>query len=179
MPGLGVNVAIVREEHILLTLRPDFEVWCLPGGSVEANESLAQAAIREAREEVGYDVRLTRLVGLYSRNGWLSHGLHVAVFAAEITGGKLVLQEEEVLDARWFASAALPEAMLLGHAQRAQDALSGVCGAVWYHDSEWLFDPELTRQDLYDRCSRSGLSKAEYYRQFVGKPGPGGSRRDV
>ncbi len=93
MPGLGVNVAIVREDHILLTLRPDFEVWCLPGGSVEADESLAQAAIREAREEVGYEIQLTRLVGLYSRNGWLTHGLHVAVFAAEIAGGELVVQQ--------------------------------------------------------------------------------------
>ena len=71
MPGLGVNTAIVRDNRILLTLRSDWEVWCLPGGGVEANESLAQAAIRETREELGFDVQLTRLVGLYSRNGWI------------------------------------------------------------------------------------------------------------
>ncbi len=69
--------------------------------------------------------------------------------------------------------------MLLGHAQRALDALAGVSGAVWYHDSEWSFASDLTRQELYALCERSGLSKAEFYRQFVGKPGPGGSRQEV
>ena len=179
MPGLGVNTAILREGRILLTLRPDFEVWCLPGGTVEPEESLAQAAVRETREEVGYEVRLTRLVGLYSRNGWIDHGLHVAVFAAEITGGELAIQAGEVLEARWFTADEVPEAMLLGHRQRALDALAGVSGAAWYHDSEWPFAPGLTRRELYEQCERSGLSRAEFYRQFVGKPGPGGSRREV
>ncbi len=179
MPGLGVNTAIVQNNRILLTLRTDFEVWCLPGGSVEADESLAQAAIRETREELGLDVRLTRLVGLYSRNGWLSHGLHVAVFAAEITGGEMSYQEGEVLEARWFAADDIPGAMLLGHPQRALDALAGVSGAVWFHDSEWAYPPELTRGELYDQCARSGLSKAEYYRLDVGKLAAGGWRREV
>jgi len=146
---------------------------------VEDDESLAQAAIRETREEVGYEVKLTRLVGLYSRSGWIHHGLHVAVFAAEIIGGELVIQKEEVLEARWFAPDEVPEAMLLGHRQRALDALAGASGAVWYHDSEWTFSPELTRQELYDLRDGSALSRAEYYRLFVGKPGPGGSQREV
>lgn len=179
MPGLGVNTAILRYGRILLTLRTDFEVWCLPGSTVEPDESLAQAAIREAREEIGFEVQLTRLVGIYSRNGWIVHGLHVVVFAAEITGGELAIQEDEVLEARWFTAHDLPEAMLLGHRQRALDALAGVSGAAWYHDSEWTFSPDLTRQELYALCERSGLSKAQFYQQFVGKPGKGGSRREV
>ena len=179
MPGLGVNTAVIYENRILLTLRTDWEVWCLTGGSVEVDESLAQAAIRETHEEVGYEVKLTRLVGLYSRNGWITQGLHVAVFAAEITGGELVIQPEEVLEARWFAADEVPDAMLLGHRQRALDALAGVSGAVWYHDSDWPFAPELSRQELYELRDRSGLSKAEYYRRFVGKPGAGGSKREV
>jgi 8-oxo-dGTP diphosphatase len=179
MPGLGVNTAIVRDHRILLTLRTDWEVWCLPGGSVEADESLAQAAIRETREELGFEVKLTRLVGLYSRNGWLDQGLHVVVFAAEITGGELAIQEGEVLEARWFAAAEVPDAMLLSHRQRALDALAGVSGAVWYFDSEWPYEPGLTRSELYGLCERSGLPRAEFYRQFVGRSGPGGSKREV
>lgn len=179
MPGLGVNAAIIQDNRILLTLRRDFEVWCLPGGSVEPDESLAQAAVREAREEVGYDIHLTRLVGLYSRNGWITQGLHVAVFAAEITGGELIIQEGEVLEARWFARHELPEEMLFSHAQRALDALAGVSGAVWYHDSDWDFPSDLRRDELYDQCERSGLSKAEFYLKFVGRSGPGGSRKEL
>ncbi len=42
MPDFGVGIAIIQESKILLTLREDFEVWCLPGGAVETGESLAQ-----------------------------------------------------------------------------------------------------------------------------------------
>ncbi len=48
---VGVCVAIIENEQILLTKRKDFEVWCLPGGHVDAGETVAQAAVREAFEE--------------------------------------------------------------------------------------------------------------------------------
>ena len=69
MPGIAANVAVIQDGKILLTKREDFEVWCLPSGGVEDGESLAEAAIRETKEETGVDVELTRLVGVYSRLG--------------------------------------------------------------------------------------------------------------
>jgi ADP-ribose pyrophosphatase YjhB (NUDIX family) len=179
MPGLGVNTAILQNGKILLTQRTDFEVWCLPGGSVERDESLAQAAVREAREETGLEVQLTRLVGTYSRPGWLDGGLHVIVFAAEVAGGELCPQVEEVLEMRYFGRDELPDAMLLGHYQRALDALDGVTGAAWFHDAEWPFEPGLTRTELYARRDQSGLSPAEFYLRYVGKPRIQGSRKEV
>ena len=56
MPGLAVNVAVIHEDKILLTQREDFETWILPSGGVEDDESIAQAAIRETKEETGLDV---------------------------------------------------------------------------------------------------------------------------
>jgi ADP-ribose pyrophosphatase YjhB (NUDIX family) len=41
MPNFGVGIAILSGDKVLLTKREDFEVWCLPGGSVEVGESLA------------------------------------------------------------------------------------------------------------------------------------------
>jgi ADP-ribose pyrophosphatase YjhB (NUDIX family) len=67
MINLGVNVAVIEDGRVLLTQREDFEVWCLPGGQVESGESLAQAAVREVREETGLHIELLRLVGIYSR----------------------------------------------------------------------------------------------------------------
>jgi ADP-ribose pyrophosphatase YjhB (NUDIX family) len=179
MPILGVNVAIIQGGKVLLTLRRDFEVWCLPGGEVDTGESLSQAAIREAQEEVGLIVRLERLVGIHSRPQWLSTGSHVAVFAATAIGGALALQPQEVLAARFFSPEELPEQMLLGHHQQVQDALHGVCGAVWAHESDWTFKPGITRQEIYLLRDASGLSPAEFYLQHVAKALPGGDRLEV
>jgi ADP-ribose pyrophosphatase YjhB (NUDIX family) len=98
MPILGVNVAIIQDAKVLLTKRRDFEVWCLPGGEVDDAETLTQAAIREAREEVGLEVHLERLVGIHSRPQWLSRGSHVVVFAAKIIAGTIAIQPQEVAE---------------------------------------------------------------------------------
>jgi ADP-ribose pyrophosphatase YjhB (NUDIX family) len=181
MPILGVNVAIIKNGKVLLTKRTDFEVWCLPGGEVDADESLAQAAIREISEEVGLDVCLRHLVGIYSRPRWLSGGIHVALFSADILdgSGELAIQKQEVLEARYFARQELPKDLLLGHRQRILDALDGVCGAVWTHESEWLFEPGISRQELYRLRDESELSPAEFYLNQVGKALPGGDQCEV
>jgi ADP-ribose pyrophosphatase YjhB (NUDIX family) len=180
MPFLGVNIAILRDDEILLTERSDFEVWCLPGGEVDPGESLAQAAVREAREETGLEVELTRLVGVYSRPLWLNGGMHVVLFTARITGGTLKVQESEVLRAGFFKRGEIPQALAFGHRQRILDALNGLGGGVaWVQAAEWPFENGLTRQELYDRQARSGLSKREFYQRFVGRPSPAGEKREV
>ncbi len=179
MSAIGVNVAIIQDQKVLLTLRNDFHVWCLPGGSTEDGETIAEAAARETREETGLEVRLLRLVGLYSRPGWLTGALHIASFTGEVTGGTLQPQASEVLEMRYFGRDELPEALLLGHRQRVLDALDGVCGAVWLQDGEWSYPPEMTRADLYERMAQSGLPPEEFYRRYVGKPGPRGNLLEV
>jgi 8-oxo-dGTP pyrophosphatase MutT (NUDIX family) len=64
---LRVTVIIVRNGEILLIgrQRNGRSYYVIPGGGVEPGESLAQAAIREAREELSLDVELGPL--LYAR----------------------------------------------------------------------------------------------------------------
>lgn len=168
MANLGVNIAIFQDGKILLTEREDFEVWCLPGGGVDDRESVAQAALREAREETGLDIALTRLIGIYSAPRWLGVGTHIAVFAARPIGGTLRRQPDEVHDLGFFALDALPEHMMVGQRQRILDAWSGVGGSVvMARDDVWPFDPSLSRAELYALRDASGLSRRDYYLRHV------------
>ena len=166
MPMLGVTVAIIDGNQVLLTKREDFEIWCLPGGAVDDGESLAAAAIREAREETGLEIELTRLVGIYSRpKGW--HSIHLVLFAARIVGGALRPDPHEVIETGYFGLDALPTLLLPGHRQQILDALGGAGGNIWSHEVEWPFAPDITRQELYALRDRSGLTRQEFYIQHM------------
>jgi ADP-ribose pyrophosphatase YjhB (NUDIX family) len=169
MAGLGVGIAVTDEANrILLQQRADFAVWGLPGGEIESGETAVQAAVREAREETGLDVRLTRLVGLYAMPRWSKTANdHVVVFAAVPVGGDLLKQTAETLDAGFFAIDRLPAALMPWHRQRIQDAVGGKRGVVYLQDIAWPFDEGLTRQDIYRQLDESGLSKHDFLRQFA------------
>src|SRR5437879_7632389 len=72
--ALTTSVVIFDAVHekILLTRRSDNGRWCLPGGHMEAGESVSEACIREAWEETGLRISLNRLIGIYSNPHILS-----------------------------------------------------------------------------------------------------------
>src|SRR5512134_1602301 len=123
MLGLAVIVAVIDDGKVLLTKREDFEVWCLPGGGVEEGESLAEAGIRETKEETGLDVELTQLVGVYSRMGGGMHDVHAVLYAARPVGGALQTQPNETIEVAYFPFDQLPDELLFGHRKRIQDAI--------------------------------------------------------
>jgi ADP-ribose pyrophosphatase YjhB (NUDIX family) len=63
--------AIVTDESgaLLLVHKTDNDLWALPGGGMDAGESVADAAVREVKEETGFDVEVTGLVGVYTNPG--------------------------------------------------------------------------------------------------------------
>jgi len=174
MTTLGVNISIIQNGKILLTKREDFEVWCLHGGAVDEGESIAQAAIREAREEIGLDVELTRLIGLYSQPSTPSSLIwHIASFAARPIGGELQADPSEVIEIRYFAPDKLPTDLLVTHKRRILDAFNGVGGGVtWLQELEYPFSPNITRANIYHQRDESGLSRRDFYFETLGKTNP-------
>ncbi len=169
MPGLAVNVAVIHEGRILLTKREDFETWVLPSGGVEDGESLAQAAIRETKEETGLDVELTRLVGVYSRLGNWSPG-YMVLFAARPIGGERKCQEGETIAVEWFAFDQLPSPLSLGHKRRIGDAIRGASGLVVLQEINLpALADKITRKELLESRDRSGMSRQEFYLRVIGK----------
>ncbi|MGI8330373.1 NUDIX hydrolase [Actinomadura scrupuli] len=63
----SVNVLVANDNgEILLIRRTDNDNWALPGGAIDLGESVAQAAVRETREETGIDCEITGIVGIYT-----------------------------------------------------------------------------------------------------------------
>ena len=63
----SVNVVVTNDAgEILLIRRSDNDNWAIPGGGIDLGESVAEAAVRETREESGIDCQITGLVGIYS-----------------------------------------------------------------------------------------------------------------
>jgi ADP-ribose pyrophosphatase YjhB (NUDIX family) len=87
-PRLVVTTIPVTEagEAVLIRrgIEPGYGDWAQPGGFLEIDETVAEAAMRETLEETGLLVEPGALVGLYSR---LEAAVVVLVFEARIAGG--------------------------------------------------------------------------------------------
>jgi len=107
-PKVAVGT-IIRDDrgHIVLVRRaiePGYGKWVFPGGYVDRGEEVKVAALREALEETGLEIRLDRLINVYSYPG---RAPVIIVYAATMTGGCLGC-DEEGLEARFFAPEAIP-----------------------------------------------------------------------
>jgi 8-oxo-dGTP pyrophosphatase MutT (NUDIX family) len=135
---LGCSAAIFDEQgRVLLTRRADNGQWCLPSGGMESGESAAEACEREVGEETGLNVRVKRLVGIYSDpdqlviypdgNKFQIVALH---FEAESIGGQLGLSNETT-DFGYFSLEKIRGMELLGrHAERILDTIGNSPGAL-------------------------------------------------
>lgn len=91
--------------EVLLHRRGDIRLWSLPGGGVEAGEEWQAAAVRETREETGYDVAVERLIGEYRRP---QIGDTKRLFAGHVTGGTPRPHPPESIRVAWFPVGRLP-----------------------------------------------------------------------
>lgn len=117
--------AVVTDSQgrILLQRRADSGNWALPGGAMEMDESLTGSVVREVREETGYDIEVTGLVGTYTdprhiiayTDGEVRRQFNVC-YTARITGGELAISSEST-ELRFVAPGEL-DGLQMHHTQR-------------------------------------------------------------
>ena len=118
---------VVRDGHLLLIRRriPEGDLlWALPGGKVEADESLEQAAVRETVEETGLTVKAVRLLG---QRVHPKTGREMSYTACEPLEGEAHVADDEELDAvAWVTHAEIPEYVPYGLFGPVQEYLDDV-----------------------------------------------------
>ncbi len=117
-----VGLGFICKEKSVLLVKQNYanQYWSLPGGYMEAGESIDQATIREVKEETGLDVRLKRVVGIYTNP---NESKLVVTFEAEITGGEIKPTTNETSECRYFTFDNLPEPRYKHIASRLEDFL--------------------------------------------------------
>ena len=132
VPSVNVVVENNRRE-VLLIRRTDNGNYALPGGAIDLGESMAQAAVREVKEETGIECEITGLVGiytdprhiiLYTSNNEARQEFSI-VLTARMTGGAPTTSSEsdEVV---WMSAAAASQVpMDASMRQRIEHYLSG------------------------------------------------------
>jgi 8-oxo-dGTP diphosphatase len=107
-------VIVDDQDRVLLALwnEPEVPLWTLPGGGVDLHETAEEGAVREVREETGYDVELDGLLGvdtlvlsperrILPSERWQKNVR--VVFRAHVVGGELTKELDGSTDeARWI-----------------------------------------------------------------------------
>lgn len=136
----GASAFVLNERgEVLLQKREDNGHWGMPGGRADPGESIAETCAREVWEETGFEVRVDRLIGVYSdptqynigryRDGAINQFVNVC-FACTITGGAMRISDEST-DIGFFPLDALPEPLLASHRVRIADAQAGQVAAFF------------------------------------------------
>lgn len=107
-PHLAASAAIFRDGKVLLVRRarkPALDIWTLPGGGVEAGETLHEAVLREVMEETSLTIEIVGLCGhreMIARDadGRVSRHFVILPFAARWISGEPDLNDE-LSDFRW------------------------------------------------------------------------------
>ncbi len=111
-PRVVTAIIVEHSGRVLLQQRaiePGLGKWTFPGGFLEMGETPEAGAIRETKEEVGLDVTITALHGVYSR----PHvGITLIVYLGTSESDAAVVGDFESMAVRWYAPDKIPWADL-------------------------------------------------------------------
>lgn len=179
-PSVTVDVVIFtlieRELHVLLVRRrrwPHEGMWAIPGGFVQMDESLEQAARRELEEETG--VRDIYLEQLYTfgdpKRDPRTRVISVAYIALVRADKQTLRVSEESMDVRWFPVRRLPGQLAFDHDGILATALDRLRSKLEYTTLAFQLLPEVFSikelKQVYEQILDEGeLDKGNFYRKI-------------
>lgn len=117
-PFIGIGVIIKKDGRVLLGKRKSRHgpgTWCFPGGHLEFNESIEDAARRETQEEAGINIKNISY-GPYTNDIHADENKHyVTLFViSEYSNGEVKIMEPKKCEKwEWFNWDNLPEPLFL------------------------------------------------------------------
>ncbi len=103
------------------SIDPGYGLWCLPGGYVNDDEHPADAAVRECREEIGAEVEITGLLGVYHIRKVGAPSMVGIGYSARLSPGVVPSAGSEMLEVSAFPRDRLPELVFTSHRQAMSD----------------------------------------------------------
>jgi len=119
--SVGAFAIILDDQNrVLLCHRQDYNLWNLPGGGTHFNEAPWETVVREVKEEVGLDVEVERLAGVYSKR---NQDDLVFSFVCRVVGGELTLTDEAD-QIEYFSIGEIPKNTSPKQVERIKDVLA-------------------------------------------------------
>ncbi len=106
VPIATVLIVVHQEGKVLICRRniePRKGEWCLPGGRVNLGETLGETVLREAKEELGIEVKIERQIGTFDSILPQQHYTATAYLVTPVNDEEIKLNEEHI-EYKWVES---------------------------------------------------------------------------
>jgi len=90
---LSAATVVFNDQGEVLLIKGPRRGWEMPGGQVEEGESLKEAAIREAKEESGFDIEINKFCGVFQN---VDRSICTTLFLGKAIGGELSTSSESL-----------------------------------------------------------------------------------
>ena len=98
---MSSHAVILNDQHQVLLLKANYaeQAWGLPGGGLDMGDTIHQALVRECREELGCEVEIDYLSGVYFHSAVTSHAF---IFRCHLNADANILLSHEHSAYAWF-----------------------------------------------------------------------------
>lgn len=97
--NISVGVVIINSKSEIFLIESPLRGWEYPGGQVNINETLEEAAVREVFEETGFHVKIKKYCGVVQN---INQKVCSFLFIGEINSGERFVPNDEALNGEFF-----------------------------------------------------------------------------